>query len=99
MTSLADPDDIVTAEIPLEVADEELPEQDVFYTNWFHCDCLCDLHHVELYSDEFYAIFDEYIRNMTEHRQNTLLLPGVHTAARHADRVGADERAARRHLA
>lgn len=34
MTSLADPDDIVTAEIPLEVADEELPEQDVFYTNW-----------------------------------------------------------------
>lgn len=75
MTSLADPDDIVTAEIPLEVADEELPEQDVFYTNWFHCDCLCDLHHVELYSDEFYTIFDEYIRNMTEHRQNTLLLP------------------------
>ena len=30
---------------------------------------------VKLYSDEFYVIFDEYLKNMTRHRQNVLLLP------------------------
>lgn len=59
----------------LEIIDAELPEHDSYYTNWFYEDCICDMFGVELYSDAFYEIFDQYIRNMTRHRQNMLLLP------------------------
>jgi len=61
--------------LSLEILDAELPEQDVYYTNWFHVDCICDMFGVEAYSDAFYEIFDSYITNMTAHRQNVLLLP------------------------
>lgn len=75
MTSLKTNKVIADAMITLEVIDAALPEQDFYYTNWFHVDCLCDLHGVKPYSNAFYRVFDWYIRNMTAHRQNTLLLP------------------------
>ena len=61
--------------LTLTVIDRALPSQDTYYTNWFYVDCLCDLFEVEPYSNKFYRLFDEHIRNMTRHRQNTLLLP------------------------
>ena len=61
--------------IKIKVIDEMLPPHDVYYTNWFHVDCVCDTFGVKLYSNAFYKIFDEYIKNMTCHRQTTLLLP------------------------
>ncbi|MBE6612274.1 MAG: DUF4091 domain-containing protein [Ruminococcaceae bacterium] len=61
--------------ITIRIIDAELPPQDSYYTNWFYEDCIVDLFNVELYSDRFYEIFDQYIKNMTRHRQNTLLLP------------------------
>ncbi|MBQ2709812.1 MAG: DUF4091 domain-containing protein, partial [Clostridia bacterium] len=61
--------------ITVRVIDAELPAHDAYYTNWFYEDCIVDLFNVELYSDRFYEIFDQYIKNMTRHRQNVLLLP------------------------
>ena len=61
--------------LTLKVIDAELPKQDIYYTNWFHIDCVCDMFGVKPYSNAFYKVFDEYIKNMTAHRQNTLLLP------------------------
>ena len=75
MTSL-DKNEVVAEEIfTLRVIDSALPEPDYFYTNWFHIDCVADMYGVKLYTPTFYRVFDEYIRNMTAHRQNTLLLP------------------------
>jgi len=68
-------DETTEQTLTLEIIDAALPEHAVYYTNWFYEDCLCDMFGVKLYSDEFYAIFDEYIQNMTRHRQNVLLLP------------------------
>lgn len=68
--------EIVAEEIlTLKVIDAELPKLDIYYTNWFHVDCVCDMFGVKPYSNAFYKVFDEYIKNMTAHRQNTLLLP------------------------
>lgn len=61
--------------VKIKVIDEKLPPHTSYYTNWFHVDCLCDLFDVKLYSSAFYRIFDEYVKNMTRHRQNTILLP------------------------
>jgi len=75
LTSLNDNSVLEEQVITLEIIDAELPEHDTYYTNWFHVDCICDMFGVELYSDEFYSIFDEYVTNMTRHRQNVILLP------------------------
>ncbi len=59
----------------LEIIDAALPEQDFYVTNWFHVDCLCDYYDCEPYSERFYELFKDYLRNMVKHRQNTLLIP------------------------
>ena len=61
--------------LKIRVINELLPEQTEYYTNWFHVDCVCDMFGVKPYSSAFYKIFDGYVKNMTRHRQNTILLP------------------------
>lgn len=61
--------------LEFEVIDALLPEQNEYYTNWFHVDSLCKTHEVEPYSDKFYEIFRSYMKNAVRHRMNTLLLP------------------------
>ena len=75
LTSLNDNSILEEESITVEVIDAELPEHNTYYTNWFHMDCICDMFGVELYGDEFYSIFDEYVTNMSRHRQNVILLP------------------------
>ena len=75
LTSLNDLSALGEETITLNVIDALLPKQSAYYTNWFHVDCLCDMFDVNPYSNGFYKIFDKYIKNMTKHRQNTLLLP------------------------
>ncbi len=52
-----------------------LPRQTLYYTNWFHCDCLADTYGVELWSDEFYRIFRNYVTEAARHGMNMLLTP------------------------
>ncbi|MBE5782789.1 MAG: DUF4091 domain-containing protein [Clostridiales bacterium] len=75
LLSLSDNRVLAQKSLRLEVIDAALPEQNLYYTNWFHEDVLCDTFDVELYSEKFYEIFDDYVKNMVRHRQNTLLLP------------------------
>lgn len=75
VTNLFSGDMLFEERFPLQIIDALLPAHDVYYTNWFHEDALCDFHNVEPYSEDFYRIFDEYLRNAVRHRQNTLLLP------------------------
>ena len=58
----------------LEVIDCDLPENDTYYTNWFHVDCLCDFYKTEPYTDEFYKYFETFVSNASRHRQNMLLV-------------------------
>lgn len=73
--SLADNSLLSKETLTLRVIDATAEELDIYYTNWFYVDCLCDAFGVSPYTEEFYLIFDEHIRNMTRHGQNTLLLP------------------------
>ncbi len=75
MRELSELEILECAELEIEIIDAALPEQDFNVTNWFHVDCLCDFYGCEPYSDRFYEIFKTFLRNMTRHRQNTLLLP------------------------
>lgn len=68
---------IKTAEISyrLQVDSLLLPKADLRVTNWMHYDCICEKHGVEPFGDEFYSIFEEYLKAYIESGNNMLLIP------------------------
>jgi len=52
-----------------------LPEQELLYTNWFHCDCLSHAHGAEPFSETYWAILEKYLRCAAEHGMNFILTP------------------------
>ena len=59
----------------LEVRAERLPECDLKLTNWMHYDCIAHRHNVELFDEEFYKVFDKYLKAYVLSGQNMLLTP------------------------
>lgn len=72
---LADGEKLGVAVFTLEIIDCELPEQELLYTNWFHNDCLCTWYKVEPFSDEYWRIVENYIKNAADHGVSLLLTP------------------------
>ena len=58
-----------------EVVDFKLEELDLVVTNWMHYDCIVQKHGVELFSDEFYQVFENYLEYYLSAGNNTLLVP------------------------
>ena len=63
------------ASLSLEVLDAVLPPQTLLYTNWFHCDCLADWYHTEIFSDRFFEIMRDFVRKAARNGMNMILLP------------------------
>ena len=61
--------------IHLQLIDALLPMQKLRYTNWFHCDCLCDTYGVTPFSERFYEIFRSFATSAARHGMNMILLP------------------------
>lgn len=72
--------------VELEVLPFELSDvRHMYMTNWWSPGNIADWHKVEFLSEEYWAVLEEYLRNMGEHRQNVLLLywaPGNFVNAR-----------------
>lgn len=66
---------VATASVELTVIPAKLPEIDFKYTNWFHCDCISDLHHKEIFSEEYWPIMESYMKLAGENGVNMLLVP------------------------
>lgn len=61
----------------LQVVDADLPETDLIITHWMHCDCICELHGVEMFSDAFYRVFDHYLTAYVDLGNTMLLVPTI----------------------
>lgn len=61
--------------IKIDVIDAELPKQELIFTNWFHCDCLCNYYNVEPFSDEFWRICKNFVKTAADHGMNCILTP------------------------
>ena len=61
----------------LHVVDADIPEQKLLHTEWFHSDCLADYYHVEAFSEEHWAILENFIRCYASRGINTILTPVV----------------------
>ena len=64
-----------THTLSVHLIDALLPENDLIYTNWFHYDCLSDLTHLKVWSDEYFTVLGRHLQNATQNGMNTLLFP------------------------
>ena len=63
------------AEFNLTVHNILLPEQKLKFTQWFHTDCIANVHGVEVYSEEHWALIEKYVSVAASHGMNMLLTP------------------------
>lgn len=66
--------------VTVELLGVKLPVQRLIYTNWVYCDCLADYYQVELYSDRFFEILENFLRVAAQEGMNTVLLPAFTSA-------------------
>ena len=66
---------VATEKLTLDIIGTTLPEQTLFYTSWFHCDCLADIYGVKIFSEEFFEIMRSFVEEATKTGMNTILLP------------------------
>lgn len=64
-------------EITLTVIGAALPKINFKYTNWFHYDCLADIHGVELFGEEYFELLGSYFKNAADYGMNLLLIPAI----------------------
>lgn len=61
----------------IHVIDAELPDNDMYVTQWFHCDSLAHYYRVEPFSEPHWEIVENFARTAAENGINTLLTPIV----------------------
>lgn len=61
----------------LDVLNAVLPAQKTIFTQWFHVDCIADIHNVPIYSEEHWALIDQYMALASELGINMILTPVI----------------------
>ena len=59
----------------LSVINATLPKEDIYFTQWFHSDCLADYYHVPAWSEEHWRIVENFARVAAENGITMLLTP------------------------
>ena len=63
------------SEFNLKIHSATLPEQELKFTQWFHTDCISDVHKVGVYSEEHWNLIEKYIAVASHHGINMILVP------------------------
>ena len=59
----------------LEVIDATLPDDEIYFTQWFHCDCLANYYGVEVWSERHWEIVENFVCVAAKNGINLLLTP------------------------
>ena len=70
--------ELAAREMQVELLGAQLPPQRLIHTKWFHCDGLCQYYGVEMFSDAFFRIAENFIRQAVRRGINMILTP-IHT--------------------
>lgn len=65
----------VSKDIKIEVVAASLPDEDIYFTQWFHCDCLASYYNVEVWSEKHWEIIENFARVAVKNGINMLLTP------------------------
>lgn len=61
--------------VEIKVCETALPEQKLIHINWFHSDCLATYYKVPVFSEEYWTITENFIKNAVSHGVNCILTP------------------------
>ena len=61
--------------VSVEVIDAILPDEDIYFTQWFHADCLANYYNLEVWSDRHFEIVENFARTARKNGINMLLTP------------------------
>lgn len=62
-------------QVVCEVLDAELPKLSIPHTEWFHTDCLANYYGVEVFSEKYWEIVENFVRSAVKMKCNMLLTP------------------------
>ena len=62
-------------ELSVEVINAVLPDEDIYFTQWFHADCLANYYDVEVWSDKHFEIVENFIKTARRNGINMILTP------------------------
>ncbi len=65
----------VKCSVKISVIPVELPEQKMYVSQWFHCDCLADCYNVGAFTERHWEIIENFARTAVRNGINTLLTP------------------------
>ena len=52
-----------------------LPDESIDFTQWFHCDCIADVHKVKVFSEKHWELIERYMDLAAKHGINIILTP------------------------
>ena len=61
--------------LTVEVIDAVLPDEDIYFTQWFHADCLANYYNLEVWSDRHFEIVENFVRTARRNGINMILTP------------------------
>ena len=64
--------------VKVRVLDAMLPEQDLIYTRWLHCDAIANYYHIDMWSEKFWLYLEKFIATAVRRGINAILTP-IHT--------------------
>ncbi len=75
--SFTDSDSKVVSEksVDVEIINAELPDTELVYTNWYHCDGIINYYGVPAFSEEFWRINENFVKTAARHGMNCILTP------------------------
>ena len=71
----SDNGDVIEKLFTLEIVDAFLPEQELIFTNWFHCDCIASVYGVKVFSMKHWSLIEKFMRTAAENGMNMILTP------------------------
>ncbi len=66
---------VATETVSIEVLCADLPAQEMYLTQWFHCDCLANYYNCEPWSERHWEIVENFARTAHRNGINLLLTP------------------------
>ncbi|MBQ9773701.1 MAG: DUF4091 domain-containing protein [Clostridia bacterium] len=71
-------EELASGGVEIEVIGARLPDGDMIFTQWFHCDCLANYYGCEVWSEKHWEIVENFARTASANGINMLLTP-IHT--------------------
>lgn len=66
---------VTEGKITVDVINAELPREDIYFTQWFHADCLANFYNVEVWSERHWEIVESFVGVARRNGINLLLTP------------------------